>query len=296
MSEAVEERSIGLTVGRAKEAPTPKRRKASPFTYMLLIVSVVVSIFPLYWTFVVASNTTAVVSRMPPALLPGSRFLTNVQSVLERTQFFKALANSAIVAGTVTISVIFFCTLAGFAFAKLRFRGRGVLFVIVIATLMVPVELGIIPRFMIMTRLGWVNQLQAVIVPGMVTAFGVFWMRQYISAAVPNELLDAGRVDGCSTFRLFWSVVVPAVRPAAAILGLFTFLQSWNEFVWPLIALRDPDKLTVQIALQRLRDAYYEDYSLIMTGTLMATIPVLILFIVAGKQIISGIMEGAIKG
>lgn len=296
MSEAVEERSIGLTVGRAKEAPTAKHRKASPLTYAVLVISVLVSIFPLYWTFVVASNTTAVVSRRPPALLPGSLFLNNVQSVLDRTQFFRALANSAIVSATVAVSVIFFCTLAGFAFAKLRFRGRSVLFVIVIATLMVPVELGIIPRFMIMSNLGWVNQLQAVIVPGMVTAFGVFWMRQYISAAVPNELLDAGRVDGCSTFRLFWSVVVPAVRPAAAILGLFTFLQSWNEFVWPLIVLRDPDKLTVQIALQRLRDAYYEDYSLIMTGTLMATIPVLILFIVAGKQIISGIMEGAIKG
>jgi cellobiose transport system permease protein len=201
-----------------------------------------------------------------------------------------------IVAGTITVSVVFFSALAGFAFAKLKFRGRGVLFTIIIATMMVPVQLGIIPQYMIMAELGWIDRLQAVILPGMVTAFGVFWMRQYISSAIPRDLLDAGRVDGCSTFGLFRYIVVPAVRPAAAVLGLFTFMQAWNEFLWPLIVLRDPTRFTVQVALQQLNDAYYQDYGMIMAGTTIAVLPILVMFAVLGRQIIGGLMEGALKG
>jgi cellobiose transport system permease protein len=149
---------------------------------------------------------------------------------------------------------------------------------------------------MIMARLGWLNQLQAVIVPGMVTAFGVFWMRQYVKGAMPDELLDAGRVDGCSTFRLFRHVVLPAVRPAALVLALFTFMQSWNDFFWPLVVLRDPTKQTVQIALQQLNDAYYQDYGMVMAGTALAVLPVIAVFLLLGRHIIGGLMEGALKG
>jgi cellobiose transport system permease protein len=285
-----------LAVPRRGRGSSGRAYKAGKPTYFLLIGATLLAIFPLYWMFVVASNGTEAMSRVPPAMVPGGRLLTNIDNVFDTVQFIPALINSFVVAGSIAISVVFFSPLAGFAFAKLRFRGRGALFIIVIATLMVPVQLGIIPLYMIMVKLGWTNQLQAVIVPGMVTAFGVFWMRQYIAGAVPTDLLDAGRVDGCSTFGLYRFVVVPAVRPAAAVLGLFTFMQAWNDFFWPLVVLRDPTKYTVQIALQQLNDAYYQDYGMIMAGTAMAVLPVIVLFVILGRQIVGGLMEGALKG
>ena len=270
--------------------------KTGPLSYFTLVSVALLSVFPLYWMFVVASNDSAALNRIPPAVVPGGNFIEHSHRVFDAIPFLRALANSFIVSSATTISVVFFSTLAGFAFAKLRFKGRGALFIVVIATMMVPVQLGIIPQYMIMARLGWLNQLQAVIVPSMVTAFGVFWMRQYISGAVPEDLLDAGRVDGCSTFRLFLHVVIPAVRPAALVLALFTFMQSWNDFFWPLIVLRDPTKQTVQIALQQLNDAYYQDYGMVMAGTALAVLPVIAVFLLLGRYIIGGLMEGALKG
>ncbi len=270
--------------------------KAGRGSYLTLASAVLLSIFPLYWMFVVASNDSSALNRIPPVVVPGPNFIEHSRDVFDSIPFVRAIANSFIVSGAITVSVVFFSTLAGFAFAKLRFKGRGALFLIVIATMMVPVQLGIIPQYMIMARLGWLNQLQAVIVPGMVTAFGVFWMRQYVKGAVPDELLDAGRVDGCSTFRLFLHVVVPAVRPAALVLALFTFMQSWNDFFWPLVVLRDPTKQTVQIALQQLNDAYYQDYGMVMAGTALAVLPVIAVFLMLGRHIIGGLMEGALKG
>jgi cellobiose transport system permease protein len=272
----------------------PWRR--SPISYTLLALAVAVSAFPFYWMFVVASNTTAVMAQMPPRLTPGPNFLANVREVVARIPFVQALVNSFVVAGTVTISVLFFSTLAGFAFAKLRFRARGPLFVLVVGTMMVPQQLGLIPLYMLMASFGWTNQLRAVIVPGMVTAFGVFWMRQYVANAIHDELLDAGRVDGCSTFRLFRHVVLPGVKPAAAVLGLFTFLFAWNDFLWPLVVLQDQGKHTVQIALRQLTQAYVQDYPLVLAGVLMATVPVLVVFALLARQMVAGVMEGAVKG
>lgn len=276
-----------------------KRRERSspgPVTYLVLLVTIVASVLPFYWMFVVASNDTSAMSQMPPRLTPGPNFLRNAAEVFRQVPFGRALVNSFVVSGLVTASVLFFCTLAGFAFAKLRFRGRGGLFVGVVATMMVPVQLGIIPLYMIMANLGWANDLKAVIVPGMVTAFGVFWMRQYISEGIPDELLDAAQVDGATTFKTFWRIVVPMVRPAAAVLGLLTFMQTWNDFFWPLIVLTDPDVHTVQIALQQLNEGYYQDYSVVMAGTVLGTAPVIAMFVLFGRQIVGGLMEGALKG
>ncbi len=200
-----------------------------------------------------------------------------------------------IVGGVVTVSTVFFSTLAGFAFAKLRFRGRNTLFVFVVATLAVPTQLGIIPLYMAMAEFGWAGELQAVIVPNLVTAIGVFWMRQYTMQVVPYELIEAARVDGCSMIRVYWHVVLPAVRPAAAFLGMFTFMTSWNDFLWPLVVL-NAENPTVQLALERLQSGFYVDYSLVLAGTTLATIPILIVFIVLGRQIVAGIMQGAVKG
>lgn len=267
-----------------------------PLTYLLLAVAVALSAFPFYWMYVVASNDNAVMSQLPPRVVPGPNFLVNAAKVFESVPFARALLNSAIVAGTVTVSVLFFSTLAGFAFAKLKFRGRGPLLVFVVATMMVPQQLGLIPLYMLMARFGWVSDLRAVIVPGLVTGFGVFWMRQVVSTSVHDELLEAGRVDGCSTFGLFRHVVVPAVRPGAAVLGLYTFLFTWNDFLWPLVVLQDQRRHTIQIALRTLNDAYYIDYAMVLAGTLLSVIPVLVGFLLFSRQMVAGIMEGAVKG
>jgi cellobiose transport system permease protein len=190
---------------------------------------------------------------------------------------------------------VFFSTLAGFAFAKLRFRGRDPLFLFVVATLAVPTQLGIIPLYMAMADFGWVGGLWAVMVPNLVTALGVFWMRQYTVEAVPYELVEAARMDGCSMIKVYWHVCLPAVRPAAAFLGMFTFMTSWNDFLWPLVVL-DASNPTVQVALEKLQSGYYIDYSLVLAGTTLATIPILIVFVLLGRQIVAGIMQGAVKG
>lgn len=266
------------------------------FTYAFVSIIVAISAFPFYWMFVVASNDNSVMSQVPPRVVPGGNFVINVKNALSSVNLFGAMLNSFVVAGTITISVVFFSTLAGFALAKLRFKGRKALLVTIIATMVVPQQLGLIPLYMLMAQFGWVNSLAAVIVPGLVTAFGVFWMRQVAASAVPDELLQAARVDGCSTFGLFRHVAVPSVKTGAAVLGLFTFLAAWNEFLWPLVVLQDPSVHTIQIALRALRDVYYTDYAMVMAGTLLSVVPLLVVFVVLSRQMITGVMEGAFKG
>lgn len=270
--------------------------KASPLTHLTLALGLAMSVFPIYWMVVVATRTNDVVGDVPPPVTPGSNLDENVSRLFatESAHFAKGLLNSAIAAGAVTLSTVFFCSLAGFAFAKLRFRGRNALLLLIVATMMIPVQMGIIPLYMLMVELGWNGQLQSVIVPFLVTGFGVFMMRQYAAQAVPDELIDAARVDGCSTFRIYLSVVLPALRPAAAVLGLFTFMQTWNEFMWPLAVL-NPDNPTVQLSINQLATAYHNDYTLMFTGTAIATLPLLVVFVLFGRQIIGGIMEGAVK-
>ncbi|SCL61901.1 carbohydrate ABC transporter permease [Micromonospora peucetia] len=270
---------------------------ASRLTYAALIAAGVMSIFPIYWMFVVASRSNDAMGQLPPPVTPGGNFGANVSRLLNNTDayFVTGLINSAIVATTVTVSVVFFSTLAGFAFAKLRFRGRNALLMVIIATMMVPTQLGVIPLYMLMTKLNWNDRLPAVIVPALVTGFGVFMMRQYAGQAVSTELIEAARVDGCNTARIYWNVVLPALRPAAAVLGLLTFMTTWNDFLWPYAVLNDPENPTVQLALRTLSEGYYTDMSQVFTGTAIATLPLLLVFVLFGRQIIGGIMEGAVK-
>jgi cellobiose transport system permease protein len=283
-------------LGRAAVESNSRIYRASPLNYVVLVVTLVLSVFPLYWMLVMASRTNDQIAQIPPPLVPGDRLGHNVSQLFANQDvlFAKALVNSFLVAGSITVSTVVFASLAGFAFAKLRFRGRGPLLALVVLTMMVPVQLGTVPLYMLMGWLGVGGRLPSVILPFLVSGFGVFLMRQYTMQAVPDELIEAARVDGCSTLRIFWSVVLPAVRPAAAVLGLFTFMQFWNEFLWPYIAL-DPANPTVQVALSRLSSGYYTDQSLVMAGTLMATLPLLVVLFVFGRQLISGIMEGAVK-
>ncbi|MFE2043735.1 carbohydrate ABC transporter permease [Streptomyces sp. NPDC059477] len=285
----------GRSARRRRRGGLRRLDRAGPLTYAILGAIVLGSAFPLYWTLVVASHDNEAVGRTPPPLVPGGHLFANLARVFDTVEFQKALLNSLVVSGSITLSVLLFSSLAGFAFAKLRFRGRQGLLLVVIGTMMVPTRLGIIPLYLLMGELGWAGRLEAVIVPGMVTAFGVFWMRQFILDAVPDELIDAAMLDGCHTTRVYWHVIVPAVRPAAAVLGVFTFMQAWNDFFWPLVVL-NPDDPTVQVALSTLSAGYFQDYSLILAGTALATLPVLVVFALLGRQIVGGIMAGAIRG
>ncbi|MGK5443679.1 carbohydrate ABC transporter permease [Micromonospora sp. URMC 105] len=270
---------------------------AGRLTYAALTLTALASIFPIYWMFVVASRTSDAMGEVPPPVTPGGNLGANIARLFANTDayFLTGLVNSTIVAVSVTVSVVFFSTLAGFAFAKLRFRGRNALLMVIIATMMVPTQLGVIPLYMLMTKLNWNDRLPAVIVPALVTGFGVFMMRQYAGQAVSTELIEAARIDGCSTARIYWNVVLPALRPAAAVLGLLTFMTTWNDFLWPYAVLNDPENPTVQLSLRALSDGYYQDMSQVFTGTAIATLPLLLVFIVFGRQIIGGIMEGAVK-
>lgn len=278
-----------------------KRRKAStnyagPFTYALLVVVLLASVFPLYFSFVVASKDNSVLGEAVPPLTPGGHLIENITRVFDTVDFSLAMANSLIVAGTVAISNVLLGTLAGFAFARLRFRGRNSLFLVVIGTSMVPAQLGVIPLYLLMSDLDWYGTLQAVIVPALIGAFSVFWMRQACEESVPHELVEAARVDGCSVLRTFWHVALPAVRPQAAVMGMFAFMAAWNDFFWPLIVLDPNDSPTVQVALSALASGYYTDYSLMLAGASLAVLPVVAIFILLSRQIVGGIMQGALKG
>jgi len=294
----------GALAGLGRLRPTRRRRVAGGaagepsglFTrYPLLVAIVLLSSFPVYWTFTIASQTNEAIGQTPPPFLPGGHFLANARRVFDTVDFAKALRNSFLVAGSITASTLLFCSMAGFAFAKLRFRGRNALLLVVIATMMCPVQLGVIPLYIEMQALGWAQHLLAVIVPTAVTGFGVVFMRQYTVQAVPDELLEAGRMDGCTSWGLYLHVVLPALRPAIAVLGLLTFMQAWNDFMWPVIVL-SPQNPTVQVAISTLAAGQYMDYTLVLAGTALATLPILIVFGLFGRRIIGGVMEGAVKG
>ncbi|MCV2395859.1 carbohydrate ABC transporter permease [Actinotalea sp. M2MS4P-6] len=287
----------GAARAAARRRGLGSNRRPGWVTYTLLTVVLAISAYPIYYSFLLASSDSATIAQNPvPSLIPGPNLWTNLGRVLGADiGFWHAVLNSLIVAVVTSISVVFFATLAGFAFSRLRFRGRRGLLVFIIATMAVPTQLGVVPLFIVMANLGWTGKLVAVIVPGLVTAFGVFWMTQYLDSALPYELIEAARVDGCSMIRTFWHVALPAARPAAAMLSLFTFVASWTNFFWPFVVLGSSNP-TLPVALQLLQASYFKDYALIMAGVVAATVPLVLLFIVAGKQLVSGIMQGAVKG
>lgn len=291
----VEQRSSRSRRGRG--ALSRAANRPGFLAYGFLTAVLLGSIFPLYWSFLIGSGDAATLSDPDKSWIPGMNFVGNAIQVVENpnVNFWAALRNSVIVSTVVAASVVFFSTLAGFAFAKLRFRGRNWLLIFVVATTAVPTQLGVVPLFIVMSRLGWTGTLGAVIVPGLVTAFGVFWMTQYIGQVLPDELIESTRVDGCSTFSTFRHLVLPIVRPAATMLGLFTFIATWTDFFWPFIVL-DARHPTLPVALTILQANYFVDYSIVLAGALLATLPLLFLFTIAGKQLVSGIMQGSVKG
>ncbi|NUU52192.1 carbohydrate ABC transporter permease [Curtobacterium luteum] len=288
------------TAAPSSRTTVTRRRRRGPgasrvVLYTLLTVGAVVSIFPLYWLFVMASNTTSDIYKSPPVFVPGPWLFQNIGEVFDKIDFGGALLNTVIVSVSVTALVLFFDSLAAFTFAKFDFPLRKTLFTIVLVTFMLPMQLSIIPQFITMTNLGWVGHLQALIVPAAANAFGIFWLRQYILSSVPDELMDAAVIDGAGFFRQWWTVCIPLIRPGLGFLGIFTFIGSWNDYLWPLIVLNDPNHLTLQVAMAQLNTTFANNYSMVMAGALLSVLPLLVVFLIGARQFIGDIAKGAIK-
>lgn len=275
--------------------PVVAQRVKSVVTHALLLVGVAISVFPFYWMFVMASRTTGDIFTYPPKILPGPHLIENIGKVLANVELIGSTLNTLAVAVTTTVLVLFFDSIAAFAFAKFDFPGKNALFILLLATFMVPSQLSTVPSFVIMANFGWVGDLKALIIPGAVNAFGIFLLRQYAQGAIPSDLLDAAKIDGCSFWRQYWSVALPLLRPVLAFLGIFTFINAWNDYFWPLVVLINPEKVTLQVALSQLYGLYNTDYSQVMAGTLLAVLPLIVVFFFGARQFLADLAAGAVK-
>ncbi|MHC2998303.1 carbohydrate ABC transporter permease [Microbacterium sp. HJ5] len=295
---AIIEEGIPQESARRRNRTTKIRGYRPGFwVYAGLGIVLLSAVFPYYWSFLIGSGDSSTINDPNMSWIPGGNFIDNALAVVNNpaVNFWPALWNSIYSSTLIAAAVVITSTLAGWAFAKLRFPGSKALLVFVVATMAVPMQLGVVPLYILFADLGWTGQIGAIIIPALTSAFGVFWMTQYLQQSVPDELIEAARVDGASMIRTFWVIGVTAARPAAAMLFLFTFVGAWNNFFWPFIVL-DRQNPTLPVALSLLQSNYFVDYSIVLAGVLLATIPLLILFAFAGKQLVSGIMAGAVKG
>jgi ABC-type glycerol-3-phosphate transport system permease component len=264
--------------------------------YAILTTLFVVMAFPFYYMLVTSTHRTSDILTIPPPMWFGEALMWNYNDLLAALPFWRSLFNSFAIAAIHTVLVLFFCSLAGYAFAKYRFPGREGLFAFLLATLMVPGVIGLVPSFIIMRWLGWIDTWYPLIIPGIANAFGIFWMRQYIDGAVPNEMIDASRIDGAGDFRIYWNIIVPVITPALGALAILTFMGKWNDFQWPLLILKEEVKYTLPVALSTLRSLRGTEIGVQILGATGAILPIMIVFLIASRQFISGITAGSVKG
>ena len=287
---------------RTAPAAAPRRRRrragrvtaAGPWTYLLLALTTLVSVFPLYWTMVAGSATNAEIAATPPPFLPDADLFTNIGRAMEEAPIGLAIVNSVIVAGCITVGTVLCCTLAGFAFAKLRFPGQNLLFLVLLSTMMIPTQAILVPQFRIVNSLGLIGTFWAVIIPNAAATFGIFLARQFM-LAIPSELIEAARIDGAGTGRIFWSVVLPLSKPLLAVLTLLSLMYQWNDFLWPLIVLKVPELYTLTLGLQFLKGQYTTDYGALMAMSLISVAPLVILFLAFQRFFVQGLATTGIR-
>ena len=273
------------------------RRRWLPFDlwHLLLLPAALVFAIPLLWLLISSLMTNAQINRFPPTIIPGSLHLDGYHFVLGNALFPTWFLNSTIVAAVTVASNLVFCSLAGYAFARMRFRGSTLLFVAMMATLVVPFQLTMIPTFLIMRHLHLINTLGALIVPWLVTPFGVFLLRQFF-LALPKEIEEAARIDGCSRLKVLVTVVLPLARPALATLAVLTFLSVWNDLSWPIIAISSEQHFTLQLGLTTFQGQHRTEWSAVMAGNVITVAPVLVAFLLAQRTFIQSLTSSAIKG
>ena len=261
----------------------------------LLLGAATVSLFPLLWMVSVSLMAPGEASTFPPRLLPGQATLENYRELFGQAGLGRYLTNSVLLTISVTLVSLALNVAAGYAFAKLRFAGRDRIFKLLLAALVIPSQVAMVPVFLLLKHLGLVNTYGGVILPAMASIFGIFVVRQY-ALSVPDDLLEAARIDGASEFRIFGSVVVPVLRPIIVTLAVFTVLGTWNDFMWPLIVLNDQDLYTLPVALASLSREHVQDQELMMAGSVLTTLPVLLVFLTLQRSYIEGLLVGSVKG
>ena len=262
--------------------------------HTVLIAAALVMVTPFVWQIITSLKTLSSATAVPPSLLPEGHW-ANYGRVFDLLPFGRQFLNTVITALARTLGQVLFCSMAAYAFARLRFPGRRVLFAVFLSVLMVPPQLFIIPQYQIIADLGWLNSLPALIVPGLFSAFGTFLLRQFF-LGLPVELDEAARLDGANPLRIWWSVMVPLARPGLVALGILTTIWSWNDFFWPLVVNDDPEKMTLSAGLASMQGQFLTDYPVLMAGSLLASLPVIAVFILMQRQFVEGIALTGTKG
>jgi multiple sugar transport system permease protein len=282
----------------------PRRRFRLPFSpwHLVLVPATLALIFPFVWLVVTSVETPAEALHFPPVLIPRELHLANYPNALAAAPFGRFFLNSAVVAVTTVLCNLVFCSLAGYAFARLRFLGRGLLFAVIMTTLMVPFQVTMIPQFVITKWLGvhvlaqvGINHLGALILPNAATAFGIFFLRQFFKT-LPVEYEESARVDGASRLKVLWRIVLPLSAPALATLAALTFLDSWNNFLWPLIAVTSTDQMTLPLGLAMFQGAHQTEWPLLMAGNVMSLVPMLLIFVVAQRYFVRSVAATGLAG
>lgn len=274
---------------------TKTERISTWAAYLVVGVGALIMLTPFYFMFVFATHSRTEIFSLPPPIFFGDSFMDNLNILTQRMPFWRNLGWSLYVAVASTALTLLFCAMGGYAFAMFDFKYKKALFGVVMATLLLPSFMNMIPTFMIMDVLGWIDQPRALYIPGAASAFGIFLMRQFVTASIPKDLIEAARMDGCGELGVFWRIVLPLLKPALGTLGLITFIASWNNFIGPLIVMRSPEMYTLPLALRSLQSPVDTEWGALMAGSAIATLPLLVLFVISSKQLISGLTTGAVK-
>lgn len=272
-----------------------KRRLGPLLINVLLVLGAIATMVPLLWMISASFMPRGEATMFPPRMLPSDATLENYRELFTRLNLGRSFFNSTLIAVIITAFALLLNSMAGYAFARMRFGGRDRLFGLLLIAMVIPPQIGMLPLFLMMKAVGLVNTYWGVILPSAATVFGIFLVRQYM-LSVPQELLEAARMDGASEFRIYWSVVLPLARPILVTLGIFTFMSMWNDFMWPLIILIDDSKYTLPVALANLLGEHVQDVELMMASSVLTVIPVLTLFLLLQRYYIAGLMVGSVKG
>ena len=268
---------------------------ADALKYLILVAGAFVMAFPFVWMINASLMTAGEIQLRPPVWLPAEPQFNNYAELPQKIPIARLYFNSLFTSGLIVAGVLLSSSLAGFAFAKYQFPGREALFYLILATMMIPFFVTLIPVFFIVRQLGWIDTYQGLVVPGLTSAYGIFLMRQFM-VTVPDELIDAARIDGASELRIWWRIVVPLVKPALATLGTFSFIGAWNSFLWPLLVINSRDLMTLPLGINSMKSLYADNTNLLMAGTAVSVLPMLLVFIVLQRYFIQGIALTGLKG
>lgn len=260
-----------------------------------LVVLTLLSLAPLLWMLSVSFMPTGGASRFPPPLLPDVPTLDNYRALFQRIGMGGYFLNSVLVSSAITLLSLLINAMAGYGFAKLRFAGRERLFKMLLAALVIPSQVTMLPLFLMLKEMGLVNSYAGVVIPGLASIFGIFLVRQY-ARSIPDELMEAARIDGAGEWRIFFRIVLPMLKPVLVTLAIFTFMGSWNDFMWPLIVLTDQTHQTLPVALASLSREHIQDVEMMMAGAVLTVTPVLLLFLILQRYYIQGLLLGSVKG